>query len=57
MEIYKPLLIESEIKEKYLKKFKEDIVQQQQTKTYEVLKIINLRNKIKLQKKGNNYIE
>ena len=48
MEIYKPLLIESEIKEKYLKKFKEDIVQQQQTKTYEVLKIINLRNKIKL---------
>ena len=37
MEFPKPLLIENELKERYLKKFKEDIIQQQQIKANEVI--------------------
>ena len=52
METNKPLPIELEIKEKYLKKFKEDIVQQQQVKANDVIEIFkSFSDKIKFLKK------
>lgn len=45
MEFQKPLPIENEMKERYLKKFKEDIIQQQQNKANEVNHILCLETK------------